>query len=61
MTYTVEYYAGTYEGRRTVEADGPEAAIAQVRAWVRRNMTLPMYADGYRVIPDSRQATEWKP
>jgi len=61
VTYTIEYYAGPYEGRRTVEADGPEAAIAQVRAWVRRNMTLPMYADGYRVISDLRAALEGKP
>lgn len=50
MTYTIAYYAGPYEGRRTVEADDVEQAIAIVRAWVRRRMSMPMYADGYRVV-----------
>ena len=54
MTYTIAYYAGTYEGRRSVEADDGDDAIAQVRAWVRRTMTLPTYADGYRIVGASQ-------
>jgi len=50
MTFCVKYYAGTYGGVRTVEAEDADEAIAIVRAWVRREMTLSMYADGYEVI-----------
>ena len=50
MTYTVKYYAGTYSGKRTVTAEDEEDAIAQVRAWVRKTMTLSMYSDGYKVV-----------
>ena len=49
MTFRIKYYAGTYSGTRDVQADDAEHAIAQVRAWVRRTMTLAMYADGYKV------------
>lgn len=49
-TYKVKYYAGTYAGVKTVTAEDEEHAIAKVRAWVRREMTLPMYSDGYKVI-----------
>lgn len=56
MTFCVKYYAGTYGGVRTVEADDVEQAVAIVRAWVRREMTLPMYADGYKVISASPDA-----
>lgn len=49
-TFTVKYYAGTYKGTKTVQADDDEHAIAKVRAWVRGQMTEPMYADGYQVI-----------
>jgi len=49
MTYTIEYYAGPYKGQRTVEAEDSEIAIAKVKAWVRHTMTLPMYAEGYRL------------
>lgn len=50
MTYTVKYYAGTYEGTRTVEAEDGNEAIAKVKAWVRKQMTLPMYSDGYKIV-----------
>lgn len=48
--YEVEYHAATYSGTRTVVADDSDAAIAMVRHWVRREMTLPMYSDSYKVI-----------
>ena len=50
MQVTVEYNAGPYGGTRTVEADDTDDAIRQVKGWVRRNMTLPMYAEGYKVV-----------
>lgn len=50
MIYIVKYYAGTYEGRQEVEADDQEEAIAKVKRYVRRNMTMSMYADGYKVV-----------
>lgn len=49
MKLTVKYQAGPYAGTRTVEAEDNDQAVAKVRAWVRREMTLPMYADAYRV------------
>jgi hypothetical protein len=52
-TYTIEYYAATYKGKRTVKAEDPEEAIAKVRAYVRKQMTLPMYSDGYKVLGES--------
>lgn len=53
MEYTVKYYAGTYSGKRTVIAEDEDEAIAKVRAWVRREMTLPMYSDGYEIVDSS--------
>lgn len=50
MTFTVEYQAGPYTGTRTVSAEDEETAIAIVRRQVRASMTLPMYAESYRVI-----------
>ena len=47
--YTVRFYAGPYSGRRTVDAEDEDHAIAIVRQRVRREMTLPMYADGYSI------------
>lgn len=49
-TYLVRYYAGTYTGVRKVVAPDPESAIAVVKAWVRREMTIPMYSDSYRIV-----------
>lgn len=48
--YTVRYQAGTYSGERVVWAEDDEHAIAKVRAQVRREMSLPMYADSYRIV-----------
>jgi hypothetical protein len=56
MTYTVKYHAGTYSGTRTVTAEDEDEAIAKVRGWVRREMSLPMYSDSYRII--SSQETD---
>lgn len=49
-TYKVRYYAGPYSGTRVVEASDEYEAIAIVKAKIRREMTLPMYADGYKII-----------
>ena len=46
--YRVHYYAATYSGHRDVWAVDSDHAIAIVKAQVRKSMTLPMYADGYR-------------
>ena len=48
--FTVLYQAGTYSGTRKVPADDGDQAIAKVRAWVRRQMIKPLYADYYEVI-----------
>jgi hypothetical protein len=50
MIYTIKYQAGTYSGIRTISANDEEEAIAKVRAKVRREMTLPMYSDSYKII-----------
>lgn len=54
-TYEVEYYAGSYHGTRTVEAEDSEDAKRMVRAWVRGQMSAPMYADGYTAREVSAQ------
>jgi hypothetical protein len=48
--YTVKYHAGTYTGTRTVWADDEEHAIAIVKAWVHKTMTLSMYSESYKII-----------
>lgn len=55
MYYTVKYYAGTYEGTKRVSADDEEDAICKVRAWVRRTMSLSMYADGYKIVDSDQE------
>jgi len=50
--YTVRYQAGTYSGSRRVHAEDEEQAIDKVRAQIRREMSLPMYADSYRVVTE---------
>jgi hypothetical protein len=47
--YKVTWYAGPYDGARVVDADDADHALAKVRAWVHKTMTLPMYAEGYGV------------
>lgn len=58
MTYTVKYYAGPYKGTRTVQADDSAHAIAKVRASIRKDMTLPMYSDGYKIVSNIEEETE---
>jgi len=53
--FKVKYYAGTYNGTIDVLADDEESAIAKVRALVRREMTLAMYADGYKIVKQTKQ------
>jgi hypothetical protein len=48
--YTVRYYAGTYSGTRTVEADDEDHAISKVKSMIRRDMTIPMYSDSYKIV-----------
>lgn len=48
--FRVKYYAGSYSGTRTVHAEDEEEAITKVRAHIRSEMTLPMYADGYKIV-----------
>ena len=49
----VRYRAGTYSGTRTVWAADETAAIDKVRRAIRKEMTLPMYSDSYRVVDGS--------
>ena len=46
--YRVTYYAGPYRGLHIVWAEDAEQAEAKVRQKVRREMSLSMYADGYK-------------
>ena len=55
--FTVKYHAGTYPRTRSVSADDEEQAIAQVKAWVHRTMSLSMYSESYRII-DSRESDD---
>jgi len=48
--YVIRYQAADYSGERVVWADDEESALAKVRAQVRREMSLPMYSDSYRVV-----------
>lgn len=57
MTYKVKYCAGTYSGIRTVHAEDPEEAISKVRAWVRKEMSLSMYSDSYKIV-DSEEDSD---
>ena len=53
MRVTVRYSAGAYSGTRTVHIEEHECnddAIAKVRSQIRREMTLPMYSESYRVV-----------
>lgn len=50
MTYTVKYTAGPYSGTRTVKAEDEDDAKNKVRAIIRREMTLPMYSDSYKIV-----------
>lgn len=52
MLYRVKYQAGTYEGVHSVlaEEDEDETVIAKTKAWVRKRMLSPMYAESYEII-----------
>lgn len=58
MLFRVKYYAATYQGTRTVNADDEEQAIAIVKKWVRKEMILPMYSDGYKIIESEQEDDE---
>ena len=51
--FKVRYRAGTYSGTRTVWAPDEGAAIEKVKRAVRKEMTLPMYSDSYRIVDGS--------
>jgi hypothetical protein len=48
--FKVKYHAGPYSGTREVYAEDEDQAIAKVRALIRREMTMPMYSDSYRIV-----------
>lgn len=48
--FTVKYYVGTYEGERCVNADCSDTAISKVRSWARKEMSLPMYYESYKIV-----------
>lgn len=48
--FIVKYQAGTYSGQRQVRAEDGEEAIAKVKAMIRKEMTLPMYSDSYKIL-----------
>lgn len=50
MVFTVRYQAGPYSGERTVNAEDEEQALAIVRARIRKEMSLSMYSESYRVV-----------
>lgn len=47
--YNVRYQAGTYSGVKEVWANDEASAIAQVKSWVHKTMSLSMYYESYRV------------
>jgi hypothetical protein len=49
--FRVRYVAGPYSGYREVDAEDAEQAEAVVRRWVRKEMSLPMYAESYHAEP----------
>ena len=50
MTYTIRYQAGTYSGVRVVNANDEEEAIAKVKSKIRKDMSLPMYYESYKIV-----------
>lgn len=48
--YTVRYQVGTYSGTVHIWAEDGEQAIAKCRRNVRRDMTLPMYYESYKIV-----------
>ncbi len=58
MLITVKYHAGTYSGKRSVNAEDDEDAIAKVRAWVSKQMLSPMYSASYKVVDNNEKEEE---
>jgi hypothetical protein len=56
--FTIRYRAGTYSGTRTVWATDETAAIEKVKRAIRKDMTLPIYSDSYRVVDGSEDDDE---
>lgn len=50
MYYTIRYQYGTYSGERRVRAYDADKAITRVRAEVRRESSLAMAYESYRVV-----------
>lgn len=49
-TFDVEYYLADYHGTRTVVATDADTACRKVRVQCRRETSLAMYSDGYRLV-----------
>jgi hypothetical protein len=49
-TFKVKYQAGSYFGTIAVNANCGDEAIAKVRTQIRREMSLPMYSDNYKIV-----------
>ncbi len=58
MIFTVTYTVGTYSGERTVSAEDGEEAIAKVKRWVRRETSMGMALESYRVSDESDASAE---
>jgi len=56
--YTVKYRAATYSGKRRVQADDEDHAIAKVKKEIRSQMSLPMYYEDYKIINDDHDEEE---
>lgn len=50
MRFRVRFQFATYSGVRNVEAEDCDHAIAKVRAQVRREASMPMASESYRII-----------
>lgn len=50
MIFSVKYQAGSYSGIRKVVAVDEDDAVEQVKRWVSKEMTLPMYYSSYKVV-----------
>ncbi len=46
--FTVKYQSG----KRTVSAEDGEEALNKVKRMIRKEMTLPMYSDSYKIVDE---------
>lgn len=58
MIYCVKYQAATYSGVRKVSAESEHEAIQKVKAWVHKEMTLPMYSESYKIVQYLEEVNE---